>query len=236
MRRIFLKQIKSVAFLLAAVALLPAGVVAQTWETDEAEQFSAGGTGPTEEMFQRAAAGGVESVKEWIAKGANVFAVDEHGMTALHWAARNGHLDIVTYLIEEKGLDANARTHNLQTPLHATALNCHLEVVQYLVRNRKSPADINAQDNDGETALHIAVEKGRLDIVRFLVENEASAADVWIKNNAKETPWQYAKKFKHPEIATYLRAQMDKNPPTRKVQAKVKKKFKEKTKKKNSKK
>ena len=44
--------------------------------------------------------GDVAKFAELHRKGASLTATDQHGMTALHQAARFGHKDIVKYLIE----------------------------------------------------------------------------------------------------------------------------------------
>ena len=42
---------------------------------------------------------------------------DSQGATALHWAAGEGHVDIVKTLIE-KGADVQAKDSNKESPLH----------------------------------------------------------------------------------------------------------------------
>ena len=42
--------------------------------------------------------GCINSVKELIKAGADVFLQDKHGYTAVMWAARNGHIAIVKLL------------------------------------------------------------------------------------------------------------------------------------------
>jgi len=68
------------------------------------------------------------------------------GKTPLHYAAQNGHLSIVEYLVNQKA-DRDAKNIDGKTPLHLAANNGHLSVVEYLVNQK---ADINAKDNDVE--------------------------------------------------------------------------------------
>ena len=63
-------------------------------------------------------------------------------MTSLHLAAKNGHLSVVEYLVNQKA-DINAKGENNQTPLHYAAENDHLSVVEHLVNQK---ADINARN------------------------------------------------------------------------------------------
>jgi len=63
-------------------------------------------------------------------------------MTLLHYAAYNGHLSVVEYLVDQKA-DINSIDNDNCTPLHRAAINGHLSVVEYLVNHK---ADINAKD------------------------------------------------------------------------------------------
>ncbi|RPB22045.1 ankyrin, partial [Terfezia boudieri ATCC MYA-4762] len=52
--------------------------------------------------------------------------------TALHIAAKKGHLEVVKVLLD-KGATINAMTHVNRTALHMAAENGHLEVVKVLL-------------------------------------------------------------------------------------------------------
>ena len=69
------------------------------------------------------------------------------GDTALHHAARNGDLEIVTQLVS-RGADVNATTDNNHFPLYCAAGHGHVETTQYLV---EKGADLQAQLSDGKT-------------------------------------------------------------------------------------
>jgi ankyrin repeat protein len=59
----------------------------------------------------------------------DVMAGNKIGYTPLHRAAINGHLDVVKYLVEEKGADVKAAYNDGRTPLHRTAGSGNLDVV-----------------------------------------------------------------------------------------------------------
>jgi len=63
--------------------------------------------------------------------------------TPLHYAANNGHLSVVEYLVNQK-TDINAKDKDGWTPLHRASRLGHLSVVEYLVNQR---ANINANSN-----------------------------------------------------------------------------------------
>ncbi len=122
------------------------------------------------------------------------------GLTALHTAALFGQLGMVKSLVEEQGLDVNAKNHNGQTALHWAAAGGSLEVVRYLVSQR---ADVNAMAAVVATALHAAAIFGHLGVVKYLVEEQG--ADV----NAKSILWaltarDLAVKNGHTKIVEYL--------------------------------
>ncbi len=93
---------------------------------------------------------------------------DSHGMTALHWAAAQGHDDIVKLLLD---LGANIDLQNVQgnTPLHLAARNGNLSTVQLLLVRGANATLANA---NGQTPLALAHQYHHPDVVAFL-EGEA---------------------------------------------------------------
>jgi len=71
---------------------------------------------PTKPLDQAAAGGDIAQVKLHIARGADVNAKDEYGVTPLHWAATHGHRDVAELLIA-KGADVNAKDARGRSPL-----------------------------------------------------------------------------------------------------------------------
>ena len=70
-------------------------------------------------IYEAAAKGNIEVVKQHLAAGTDVNAKDEIGNTPLHWAADAGHKEIVELLIA-KGADLNEKDNRLRkTPLDA---------------------------------------------------------------------------------------------------------------------
>ncbi|KAJ8960744.1 hypothetical protein NQ318_020037 [Aromia moschata] len=93
--------------------------------------------------------------------GSDVDARDSAGYTALHYAARNGHLDTCRFLVD-RGADVDAVTRaGKATALSRAALAGKHEVVEYLLSKKADPF---VADVDGRTALHRAAENGHLAI------------------------------------------------------------------------
>jgi hypothetical protein len=72
-------------------------------------------------------------VQALLAKGAEVNAKEEHGMTALMAASFKGHLDIVQALLA-KGADVNAKASDGTTALDAAAQGGHADIRALLVQ------------------------------------------------------------------------------------------------------
>jgi hypothetical protein len=112
-------------------------------------------------------------VRSLVATGVDVCKTsDRSGESALYWAARMGHADIVSILLEY-GADANvARLDDKMTPLLTAAYNGHGAVVSQLIA---AGADTSTVDCDGTDALYQAAKLGFVGVVALLLANEVSA-------------------------------------------------------------
>ena len=117
--------------------------------------------------------------------------------TALHAAARNGHLEIVQYLVGQ-GASVSSTDAAGATPLHAAVESGNLEIVRLLV---SKGANVNAKDSSGETPLHYAASYGNKAIATHLVDN---GGDLTIASSDGTTPAQVADLSGHTEVETYL--------------------------------
>ena len=138
-------------------------------------------------IFRAASDGTVEDVKYFIEeKGINVNTRNNdnsryRGRTALHFAAYEGKVEIVKYLIS-KGANVNAKDDTGATPLHCAAAdtgheehdNGKLEVAKILI---SKGADVNAaESSDGITPLRLA-KAGRTCIERIEMEECIESAN-----------------------------------------------------------
>ena len=83
-----------------------------------------------------------------------------HKCTALHYAAKQKHADVVQVLIDA-GADFQGRS-----PLHLASRAGELTTVKMLV---KAGADVHATDDNRDTCLTLAAYNGHTDTVRYLV-------------------------------------------------------------------
>ena len=90
-------------------------------------------------------------------------------VTPMHVAARAGHADILSLLLEH-GADLDGKGINGQSPLHRASANGALKAGQYLLDHG---ADINARNNDGWTPLYHARCYKQPEFARMLLERGA---------------------------------------------------------------
>uniref|UniRef100_A0A1B0CDD6 Uncharacterized protein n=2 Tax=Lutzomyia longipalpis TaxID=7200 RepID=A0A1B0CDD6_LUTLO len=95
---------------------------------------------------------------------------DNAGYTALHYAARAGHMEACRKLIAA-GADVNCTTKGGVTPLHRAAMMGRWEIVEFLC---KRGANLTTTDSDGQTALHRAAQGGHTQTVELLIGLEPS--------------------------------------------------------------
>ena len=109
--------------------------------------------------------------------------VGDNGMTAIHMAANAGHLEIVTFIVDNVP-DQNPSSADPQlffgdqrhknpgnavgfTPLHYAALNGHFKVCKFII---KLLTNKNPGDKTGSTPLHYAAHEGQTRICKLIME------------------------------------------------------------------
>ena len=97
---------------------------------------------------------------------------DIDGRTALHWACRKGHKDVVQLLMncQNKNIELNTRNNNGRTAFMLACQNGHTDVVQLLL-NSVQNIELNTRGNDGYTAFQLACSKRHSDVVMLLLAN-----------------------------------------------------------------
>ena len=91
---------------------------------------------------------------------------DNAGMTGFHYACRDGHTEIVEYLIEKTDdLDFGLQAVDVfkRTGLHFACKAGNIEIVKLLLNS--SNIDLNAKSHSGATPFMIACEENWIDIV-----------------------------------------------------------------------
>ncbi|MEW5917361.1 MAG: ankyrin repeat domain-containing protein [Gemmatimonadota bacterium] len=121
----------------------------------------------------------IATVKSLIAKRADVNAPQGDGMTALHWAAQHGDLELTKILLSAKASLTATTRNGAYTPLHVASQAGSGVVVAALL---KAGADAKATTTTGVTSLHLAALPGNSQAITELLNHGADP-------NAKEPAW-----------------------------------------------
>ena len=113
-----------------------------------------------------------------VIEGSSAISVENY----LHLAVQNGHLNIVQYLIQQKGYDKELKDRNGNTPLHIAAREGRLNIVIYLIE--KAYVNRECRNNEKFTPLHFACQRFHYDIITYLISKqhvniEAATSSEW---------------------------------------------------------
>ncbi|KAI0830907.1 glycerophosphodiester phosphodiesterase GDE1 [Hypoxylon sp. FL0890] len=113
----------------------------------------------------------VSIVRMLVEAGVDINWQDETGETALHIAARFGHVECAKILLEGSA-EQNANLELTEksfawTPLHISAVDGHLPVAQLLV---EAGAEVGKMDSFGWTAMEHAALRGHLQLAKLLAK------------------------------------------------------------------
>ncbi|MGX9691388.1 ankyrin repeat domain-containing protein [Achromobacter anxifer] len=127
-----------------------------------------------EQLIEAAKVGNLLEVKRLVAqaRGADIHANFD---ASLIFAASEGYIDVVKYLVEK---EANIHSCD-ESALKWAAENGHLDIVKYLVGQG---ADIHAQE---DYALIWAASEGQIEVVKFLV-GRGAPIDIAKENGTEE--------------------------------------------------
>lgn len=133
---------------------------------------------------------------------------DSLGRQPLHYAARNGHVEVVQFLLS-KGAYINAADKKGYTPLCLAARYGNIEVVNLLIQKKaeiKPDSVFYNFESELNTPLHLAALNGHLQVLINL--REYSSQRGWTFINAKNkngyTPLHMAAFNGHQNIVKYL--------------------------------
>jgi ankyrin repeat protein len=164
--------------------------------------LSAAGTAPVADAVMKRDA---DAVRTLIKAGADVNAAQGDGMTALHWAARNGDVELTRVLLFA-GANVKASTRlGGYTPLLLAAQQGHSAVIAALIT---AGSDVKAANALGTTPLMLAAASGDAQSVTMLVEN---GAEIEAKEKTfGQTPLMFAAAANRPDaIAALIKAGAD---------------------------
>lgn len=123
------------------------------------------------------------------------------GENGLMMCAFMGKLDLVKYLVDEKGAEIEK---DGWSPMHYAATNGHLEIVEYLVSKE---ADVDIESPNQTTPLMMASRFGHIKVVKFLLDHDADLAK---QNQQQMTAIDFAALNNQREIVDGLKSRWKK--------------------------
>lgn len=113
--------------------------------------------------------GNLDAVKWVIAHGYPI--TTENTVNALSAAAKENHIDVLAYLIEDVKMDVNAEHIDWSALGSATRNSCDLDTVKFLVEHG---ADVDGVKSKLFTPLEGAMWNNRVDVVQYLIDKGAN--------------------------------------------------------------
>lgn len=117
--------------------------------------------------------------------GTNVHAEDKDGYTALHFAAKQGHLSAVRLLFQH-GVNSFQKTKNGSTPLSIAESNSHYDVAISLIESALRVSTYAQSKDDYHIAIDIAKQALQMSIDHMELVKKSSVASDIEKNAAKK--------------------------------------------------
>ncbi|XP_062874956.1 caskin-1 isoform X2 [Trichomycterus rosablanca] len=139
-----------------------------------------------QKLLQRPKAGKAKLLGS--AKKVNVNFQDTDGFSALHHAALNGNLELISLLLDSQAM-VDIRDQKGMRPLHYAAWQGRSEPMKMLL---KSSSSVNSQSDDGQIPLHLAAQHGHYDVSEMLLQHQSNPC---IVDNAGKTPLDLACEF-----------------------------------------
>lgn len=187
---------------------------------------------PTRSLTLAAVEGDIAQVKSHLAFGADIDEEMISGDTALHYAIKYQHPEVVELLVA-KGADVNRHNRDGETPAHLAIKTHQPAILDLLItkgvtvspvhlaayrgdqsaveRSLKEATPVNIADEGGLTLLHAAASGGRKEAAEYLIRR---GAGVNVYDKKKQTPLFCAAAAGHADMVEFLVEKgADVNPP-----------------------
>ena len=123
---------------------------------------------------------------------------DNDGWTALHFSARNGSYDLVSYFAD-RGTNIHLKNKLGWNFLHFAALYGHLNLCKTLTHKYKF--DPHMSDNSGWTALHYSARNGSYEILKCFAD---AGTDIFLQTNDGSNCLHIATLYEHFNVCKKL--------------------------------
>ena len=142
-------------------------------------------------------------VEQLLRKEANVLAINEEGVNALHCCCQEGYSDVVNVILK-KCLESHAGLiescdNEYNTPLHLACESGNEEIVRVLLLYNADPTITKLHD---VSPLHIAAKEGFMKLIELLLEFEGITLN--IRDEKLRTPLHYAARYDKEDMINFL--------------------------------
>ncbi|NER00133.1 MAG: hypothetical protein F6K30_26115 [Cyanothece sp. SIO2G6] len=153
---------------------------------------------PERVIHESALIGDLKKIKNCLKSGLDINIKDFSGVTALHYAAKGGQLEVGELLINN-GADINLSMNSQGGPPLSWAIL--FKKNQFMELLISKGANINTSDEKQRSPLHLAAWSGNLYAVRYLVNHDSDINSRMFNN---KTPLTLAKEKGYSDIINFL--------------------------------
>uniref|UniRef100_A0A8C1U437 Si:dkeyp-9d4.3 n=1 Tax=Cyprinus carpio TaxID=7962 RepID=A0A8C1U437_CYPCA len=122
------------------------------------------------------------------AKKVNVNFQDTDGLSALHHAALNGNVEVISLLLESQAV-VDIKDQKGMRPLHYAAWQGKCEPMKMLL---KAGSSVNSQSDEGQIPLHLSSQHGHYEGSEMLIQHQSNPC---LRDHAGKTPLDLACEF-----------------------------------------
>ena len=127
-----------------------------------------------------AIAGNEQALLYFISKGVDLNAIDNNGLTALHYTCMKSDLNCFCALIFRPECNINIFNKKYGTPLNICILNNFRQAGHLLLQ--RSDIDVNIANENGETPLHIAIRQNNIEFLELMMKRVDIRTDIKTKS------------------------------------------------------
>ena len=135
----------------------------------------------------------------FLSQRADVNASDNHLDTALHYASKHGHLDIVKCLLENGAVCS--RNKSDLTPIHLATKEGHVDCMKLLMKFNPNFVDHQPKGNE---MISLAAQQGNSDSLEYLFNLERFQNQINLRDEEGKTPLHHAIENSHESSALVI--------------------------------
>ena len=127
--------------------------------------------------------------------------LDDQGNPAIHIAVREGHTQMLTWLIQVNGSEVlSVKNFHGDTALHVSAFDGKLDALKIILEDDSAKKILPLKNLNGDTALHASVLGGNVDSQETMLSDTSVEEFITDENKQGDTPFSIAFENKQMEL------------------------------------